>query len=273
VERQLKLLQVPRSSHYYKPVVNFGRNFSDSYVEDAMKEIYKDCPFYGVPRLTHELHRRGYGVNHKRVRRLQREMGMRTIYPRPKFNTSVPAPENRKYPYLLRDLEIERPNQVWATDITYTAVEGKRAFVIAIIDLFSRRVMGYRTTNTMEASGCVEVLDSAMKRYGKPEIFNSDQGSQFTGREFTDVLAREGVRISMDGRGRCLDNAKMERFWWSLKYEDIKLKDYESLNALRLGVQSYVNFYNSRRNHTALPGFQTPDEVYFSGCNLQSKVV
>ena len=178
--RQLKLLQVPRSSYYYKGVVNIDRNFSDSYVEDEMREIYRECPFYGIPRLTHELHKRGYKVNHKRVRRLQKEMGMRTIYPRPRFNTSVSAPENRKYPYLLRKLEIERPNQVWATDITYTAVEGKRAFVIAIIDLFSRRVMSCRTTNTMEAYGCVEVLDLAIKRYGKPEIFNSDQSSQFT---------------------------------------------------------------------------------------------
>jgi len=133
--------------------------------------------------------------------------------------------------------------------------------------------MGYKTTNTMEANGCVEVLDFAMSCYEKPEIFNSDQGSQFTSVKFTEVLIREGIRISMDGRGRCLDNAKMERFWWSLKYEDIKLKDYESLSALRLGVQSYVNFYNHRRNHTALPGLQTPDEVYFKGCNLQSKAV
>ena len=188
-------------------------------------------------------------------------MGMRTIYPRPKFNTSVPAPENRKYPYLLRDIEIERPNQVWATDITYTALEGKRAFVIAVIDLFSRRIMGYKTTNTMEANNCVEVLDSAMRRYGKPEIFNSDQGSQFTSTEFTEVLTREGIRISMDSRGRCLDNAKMERFCWPLKYEDLKLKDYENLNALRLGVQCQNKSSNSNRSGsfciTLYPDFQS----------------
>lgn len=232
--------------------------------------IYLDTPFYGVPRLTAELNRRGYNINHKRVSRLQKSLGLRTVYPRPRFNTSEGHPEHEKFPYLLRELKIERPNQVWATDITYTAVAGHRAFVIGIIDLFSRKVMSYKVTNTMDAYHCVETLQDGIKRYGCPEIFNSDQGSQFTSSEFTDVLKAHGIRISMDGRGRCLDNAKMERFWWALKYEDIKIKEYVSLPQLRFGVQHYVNFYNTKRLHSALR-YQTPDETYFATCNLQTK--
>lgn len=233
-------------------------------------EIYLDSPFYGVPRLTAELKRRGLKVNHKRVRRLQRSLGLRTVYPRPRFNTSEPHPEHEKFPYLLRKLEIERPNQVWATDITYTAVAGHRAFVIGIVDLFSRKVMAYNVVNTMDAFHCVETLQMAVNAFGAPEIFNSDQGSQFTGAEFIHELRSHQIQISMDGRGRCLDNAKMERFWWALKYEDIKIKEYNSLPQLRFGVQHYVNFYNTRRIHSALR-YQTPDEAYFGICNLQLK--
>jgi putative transposase len=248
-------------------VVNFPKRFKDSRVEDEMKDIYQECPFYGVPRMTLELKKRGYPVNHKRVRRLQHKIGLRTVYPRPKFRTSVSEPEHEKFPYLLRNTEIERPNHVWSTDITYTAVDGKRAFVIAILDWFSRRVLSYNVTNTMDTFHCVETLETAIRFHGLPDIFNSDQGSQFTSREFTNLLKEKEVRISMNGRNRCLDNAKMERFWWALKYEDIKLKDYQTLPQLRLGVQSYVNFYNSRRGHTALPDFKTPNEVYFGTCN------
>lgn len=231
--------------------------------------IYEHTPFYGVPRLTAELNRRGYNVNHKRVRRLQKALGLRTVYPRPHFNTSEPHPEHEKFPYLLRKLAIERPNQVWSTDITYTAVAGHRAFVIGIVDWFSRKVMAYNVVNTMDAFHCVDTLRMAVERFGKPEIFNSDQGSQFTSNEFIDELKSYGIRISMDGRGRCLDNAKMERFWWALKYEDIKIKEYVSLPQLRFGVQHYVNFYNVQRIHSALQ-YKTPDEVYFGTCNLRS---
>ncbi len=184
----------------------------------------------------------------------------------------MPAADPRSgslFPYLLRDMTIERPNQVWATDITYTAVSGHRAFVIGIIDLFSRKVMAYNVVNTMDAWYCVETLQEAVRRYGRPEIFNSDQGSQFTSAEFIRELKENGIRISMDGRGRCLDNAKMERFWWALKYEDIKIKEYLNLAQLRFGVQHYVNFYNSRRIHSALQ-YRTPDEVYFGTCNRQA---
>ena len=223
-----------------------------------------------------ELKRRGYKMNHKRIRRLHKELGLKTVYPRPKFNTSAPREDHRKYPYLLRNLLITRPNQVWATDITYTAVAGHRAFVIAIIDLFSRKALAYNVVNTMDTVHCIETLNLAVSKYGKPDIFNSDQGSQFTSREFTEILKNGGISISMDGKGRCLDNAKMERFWWALKYENIKIMDYLSLTQLRLGVQSYVNFYNSRRPHTALgkPGDHvTPDEAYFGACNRAENVV
>ncbi len=222
-------------------------------------------PFYGVLRTATELQRRGYKVNHKRVNRLRKELGLQTIYPRPRFNTSEPHPEHQKFPYLLRGLKIVRPNQVWSTDITYTAVNGNRAFVIGIVDWFSRKVMAYNVVNTMDSFHCVETLKIAITRFGKPEIFNSDQGSQFTSNEFVNALQEEGIQISMDGKGRCLDNAKMERFWWALKYEDIKIQEYESLSHLRIGVQSYVNFYNARRVPSALE-CQTPDEVYFGIC-------
>ena len=269
MNRQLKLLQVPHSSFYYKSRREISRTASDEQVKDEMLEIYMETPFYGVPRLTAELKRRGYRVNHKRVRRLQKCLNLRTVYPRPHFNTSEPHPEHVKFPYLLRKCKIERPNQVWSTDITYTAVAGHRAFVIGIVDWFSRKVLAYNVVNTMDAFHCVETLKTAMDFYGKPEIFNSDQGSQFTSSEFVTELRNHGIQISMDGRGRCLDNAKMERFWWALKYEDIKIKEYVSFPQLRFGVQHYVNFYNSRRIHSALQ-YRTPDEVYFGTCNRQT---
>lgn len=230
-------------------------------------DIHLKTPFYGTPRTTRLLQKMGYKVNHKRVWRLRKELGLKTVYPRPRFNTSAPCEAHRKYPYLLRGLDINRPNQVWATDITYTAVTGGRAFVIAIIDLFSRKVMAYNVVNTMDAEHCVETLNTALRRYGCPEIFNSDQGSQFTSDSFTNELKKRNIRISMDGKGRCLDNAKMERFWWALKYEDIYLSEYQSLTQMRLGVQSYVNFYNSKRIHSAL-GWKTPDEAYGQHCNV-----
>lgn len=229
-------------------------------------DIYLETPFYGVPRLTAEMQRRGFNINHKRVRRLQKSLGLRTVYPRPHFNTSEPHPAHEKFPYLLRNVKIEHPNQVWSTDITYTAVDGHRAFVIGIVDWFSRKLLAYNVVNTMDAFHCVETLKMAINRFGKPEIFNSDQGSQFTSTEFVSVLREQGITISMDGRGRCRDNAKMERFWWALKYEDLKIKDYVSLPQLRFGVQHYANFYNTRRIHSALR-YKTPDEVYFGTCN------
>ena len=270
VSRQLKLLKVPRSSYYYHSRRSVRSVASDEQAKDEIMDIYMHMPFYGVPRLTAELKRRGLTVNHKRVRRLRNELGLRAVYPRPRFNTSVAHPSHRKFPYLLRGLKIDHRNQVWSTDITYTTVNGHRAFVIGIVDWFSRKLMAYNVVNTMDAFHCVETLKMAIERHGKPEIFNSDQGSQFTSEEFVSKLERRGILISMDGRGRCRDNAKMERFWWALKYEDLKIKEYVSLPQLRFGVQRYVNFYNAQRLHTAL-GYKTPDEVYFGTCNSGKK--
>jgi len=269
INRQLRLLHIARSSFYYQSRRSIGKAASDEQAKDIIMDIYQESPFYGVPRLTAELKRRGVTVNHKRVRRLQKTLGLRTVYSRPHFNTSEPHPEHKKFPYLLRNLNIERPNQVWATDIIYTAVAGHRAFVIGIVDLFSRKVMAYNVVNTMDVFHCVETLQMAVERFGKPEIFNSDQGSQFTSSEFVNALKDNNIQISMDGRGHCLDNAKMERFWWALKYEDIKIKEYDNLPQLRIGVQSYINFYNRRRIHSALR-YKTPNEVYFGTCNLQT---
>jgi putative transposase len=236
-------------------------------IKEELMKMYIEIPFYGNPRMTEQLKQMGYDINSKRVYRLRKELGLKTVYPRPKFNTSEACPEHKKYPYLLHKLTIDHPNQVWATDITYTAVAGNRAFVIAIIDLYSRKVIAYNVVNTMDVEHCIETLEMALKRYGSPEIFNSDQGSQFTSKAFTDVLKNNNIRISMDGKGRCLDNAKMERFWWSLKYEDIKIKEYVSLPQLKRGVQHYVNFYNSRRIHSALE-YKTPNVVYQETCNI-----
>ena len=217
--------------------------------------------------MTEQLNRMGYSVNHKHVYRLRKELGLKTVYPRPKFNSSQSNAEHRKYPYLLHKLTIDHPNQVWATDITYTTVSGSRAFIIAIIDLYSRKVLACNVVNTMDVEHCMETLETALQKYGGTEIFNSDQGSQFTSRAFTETLKKHNIRISMNGKARCLDNAKMERFWWALKYEDIKLKEYTSLPQLRRGVQQYVNFYSTRRIHSALD-YKTPDAVYREACNM-----
>lgn len=235
-------------------------------------EIYRATPYYGVPRTTRQLQQMGYKVNHKRVWRLRKELNIQTAYPRPKFNTSTSCKEHKKFPYLLRGLKIISPNQVWATDITYTAIAGNRAYVIAIIDLYSRKVMAFNVVNTMDAEHCVETLKMALRHYGKPKIFNSDQGSQFTCVEFTEELEMHKIAISMDGKGRCLDNAKMERFWWSLKYEDIYLNDYQSLPQLQRGVQKYINFYNSRRIHSALD-WNTPDAAYRQALQSVTRVI
>lgn len=266
----MELLSVPRSSFYYKSKRNTREAFRDSVLQEEILLIYEKWPFCGYPRVTQALNKMGYKVNHKRVRRLRSELGLKTVYPRPRFNTSEANPSHKKYPYLLRNLAIEQPNQVWAIDITYTAVNGHRAYIIAIIDLFSRKVLSYAVVNTMDAEHCVEVLERAVRHYGRPDIFNSDQGSQFTSERFTSELIERKIKISMDGKGRALDNAKMERFWWALKYEDIKIKDYQSLPQLRLGVQSYVNFYNTKRYHSAL-AYQTPDEVYMQTCKEKNK--
>jgi putative transposase len=224
-------------------------------------EIHLEFPFYGSRNIAGELRDKGYKANRKRVQRLMRLMCLESVAPKP--NTSKPNEEHAVYPYLLRGLEIDRPNHVWATDITFIPVERGYAYLVAIMDWHSRRVLSWRLSNTIDASFCVEALQEAISRYGLPEIFNSDQGSQFTSADFTEVLLEAGVKISMDGKGRCIDNVFVERLWRSLKYEDIYLKAYANLAEARAGIARYFTFYNERRRHQAL-GNQTPAAFYDS---------
>ncbi len=258
VAAQCRVLDIARSTAYYQPAPPVSAEDLD--LMRQIDEIYLQWPFYGTRRMRDELHRRGFLVNRKRVQRLMRLMGLQAIYPRRR--TSQPAPGHRIYPYLLRGLSIDRPNQVWATDITYIPMAQGFMYLVAILDWHSRRVLSWRLSNTLDTDFCVEALEEALRRYGPPEIFNTDQGAQFTATAFTDVLKRHHVQISMDGKGRWVDNVFVERLWRSIKYEDIYLKAYETPVALRAGLDRYFRFYNTQRGHAALDR-QTPDEVYF----------
>ena len=223
-------------------------------------EQYTRTPFYGIRRMTFALQGRGHCVNHKRVQRLMRQMGIEAIHPKPKL--SQRNEEHKIYPYLLRGLEIDQPNQVWATDITYIRMHRGFVYLVAIMDWFSRYVLSWSVSVTMDVHFCLEAIEKALSQ-GKPGIFNSDQGSQFTSREFTGLLLGAGIRISMDGRGRVFDNIFIERLWRSLKYEEVYLKEYENVLSCIEGLRAYFRFYNDERPHQAL-GYKTPKEVYFA---------
>jgi len=225
----------------------------------AIDRQFLDTPFYGVRQMTWHLRAEGWQVNVKRVRRLMRKMGLMPIYQRPR--TSIPAPGHKIYPYLLRDLVIDRPNQVWCTDITYIPLARGFLYLVAIMDWWSRKVLAWRLSNTMEAAFCVDALEEAIDRYGKPDIFNTDQGSQFTSWDFTQKLKRAGIRISMDGKGRWLDNVFVERLWRSLKYECVYLHAWPGSRAARDGIGAWISFYNQQRPHAAHSG-RTPDAAY-----------
>jgi putative transposase len=223
-----------------------------------LDEQYTRTPFYGVLRMTAWLQRQGYDVNEKRVRRLLRTMGLMAIYPSPK--TSQPAPAHRIYPYLLRGVPITRPNFVWSTDITYIRMQHGFVYVVAIMDWYSRYVLSWHLSNSLETHFCTEALDHALADR-TPEIFNSDQGAQFTSLEFTSRLLNKGVRISMDGRGRALDNVFVERLWRAVKWEEVYVNTYHSVHDAWHGLRRYFDFYNHERPHQAL-GYRTPAEVY-----------
>lgn len=223
---------------------------------------YTATPFYGSRRMTAHLRATGVRVNRKRVQRLMRKQGLAGMAPGPQ--TSRPHPEHRVYPYRLRGVVIDRPGQVWSTDVTYLRLRHGFVYLVAIIDWYSRKVLSWRLSNTLDAAFCVDCLGEALQRHGAPEIFNTDQGSQFTSAAFLEVLQAHSVQISMDGRGRALDNIFVERLWRSVKYEDIYLKDYEDVQALWVGLTEYFAFYNHERPHQAL-GYATPDQVYQSG--------
>lgn len=226
-----------------------------------LDEQYTRTPFYGVRRMTAWLRTQGYAVNRKRVRRLLRQMGLETIYSKPR--TTQAHAEHRIYPYLLRGMPITRSNQVWSTDITYIRLHAGFVYLVAIMDWFSRYVLSWAVSITLDVGFCLEALDEALS-VAKPDIFNSDQGSQFTSLDFTGRLAASGIRISMDGRGRALDNVFVERLWRSVKYEEVYLKDYETPRAAIQGLRQYFDFYNGQRLHQALD-YQTPATVYFGG--------
>jgi putative transposase len=228
-------------------------------------EQYLRTPYYGTRRMVVWLQRQGQIVNRKRVQRLMRLMGIEAIYQKP--NTSKKHPENKIYPYLLRDIKIDRANQVWCTDITSIPMAKGFLYLVVIMDWASRCVLSWRLSNTMDADFCVEALEEALTRYGRPEIFNSDQGSQFTSADFTGVLKREGIQISMDGRGRFLDNIFVERLWRSLKYEEVFTKAYATVAEARSGIGHYLAHYNTERPHQTL-NYQTPREVFEASASL-----
>ena len=261
VVRQCELAAVARSTLYAHSQPAAVADESDLLFFSLIDQEYTRRPFYGSRRMVVFLKKSGHEVNRKRVQRLMRQMGLAGMAPGP--NTSRPHPEHRIYPYLLRGVAVIRPSQVWSTDITYIRLERGFAYLVAIIDWYSRKVLSWRLSNSMDAAFCVDCLEDALETYGKPEVFNSDQGSQFTSIAFTDVLKREGVTISMDGRGRALDNIFVERLWRSVKYEDIYLKGYGTMCELTLGLTEYFTFYNHERPHQSLAS-QTPAQVYKS---------
>lgn len=260
VVRQCELTAVTRSTVYAhrRPIIMDDNEWLLCRLMDAE---YTRRPFYGSRRMVVYLTKVGHLVNRKRVQRLMRQMGLAGMAPGP--NTSRAHPENRIYPYLLRGVAVVRPQQVWSADITYIRLARGFAYLVAIIDWYSRKVLSWQLSNSMDAAFCVDCLEEAIRRYDRPEIFNSDQGSQFTSAAFIDVLKREEVAISMDGRGRALDNIFVERLWRTVKYEDIYLRGYNDMRELTLGLMQYFTFYNQERPHQSLAN-QTPDRVYES---------
>jgi putative transposase len=251
------LLDISRSGLYYQPV---GISEEDLTLMKLIDRQYLATPFYGARKIAAWLKGQGRMVNRKRVQRLMRVMGLHVIYRRPR--TSLPAPDHKIYPYLLRDMKITRPNQVWAADITYIPMARGFLYLVAIIDWYSRYVLSWRLSNTLDAGFCVEALEEALRK-GRPEIFNTDQGSQFTGEAFTGLLKQRGIRISMDGKGSYNDNLFIERLWRSVKYEEVYLKAYQDAREARIGLGNYFRFYNTERPHQT-HGYRTPAEVYNS---------
>jgi putative transposase len=256
--RQCDLLDLPRSSFYYQPVTVNPQNL---HLMKLIDKEYTEHPFYGIRRMTAWLRSQGEPVNHKRVARLMRQMGLEAIYPRPR--TTIPADNVRKYPYLLKEVTVTTPNQVWSTDITYIRLKKGFIYLVAVIDWYSRYVLAWELSNTLDMQFCLDALEAALK-LGHPQIFNTDQGSQFTSPAFTDILEREHIRISQDGKGRAFDNIFVERLWRTVKYEEVYLKSYPSLTEAYHSLKAYFAFYNQQRLHQSL-GYKTPAEIHFQG--------
>ena len=257
IRRQCELLGANRSGLYYEPM---GESQENLRLMRLMDEQYTRAPFYGSRRMTEWLITQGHGVNRKRVSRLMEVMGIEAVYPKPRL--SRPGEGHKIYPYLLRGVTVDRPDQVWSTDITYIRMAQGFVYLVAVMDWFSRFVLSWSLSLTMEIDFCIEALRSALRR-GRPDIFNSDQGVQFTSEKFTGELAAKDIAISMDGRGRCMDNIFIERLWRSLKYEEVYLKDYASVTEARTGIDRYLRFYNQERLHQSLD-YRTPAVVYLA---------
>jgi putative transposase len=259
IARQCALVNLPRSSFYYAPCGESPLNLE---LMDLIDKRYTKMPSCGVPKMTEYLRRDGWHVNPKRVRRLMHKMGLEAVTGHRK-RLSQPGKEHRIYPYLLRDLKIEQPNQVWCSDITYIGLPGGFVYLVAVMDWFSRYVLAWELSNTIDASFCVDTLVRAL-RHGRPGIFNTDQGCQFTSAEFTKTLSDADVRISMDGRGRCFDNIFIERLWRTVKYEEVYLRDYRDVSEAYRSLARYFKLYNEERIHENL-GYRTPAEIHFAG--------
>lgn len=256
IQRQCALVSISRSAFYYQPAGETPLNLA---LMRLIDEQFLETPFYGARQMARHLRRRGHVVGRKRVRRLMAKMGLTAIYQKPR--TSEPHPAHRTYKYLLRHLAIDRPNHVWCADITYIPMRRGFLYLVAIMDWATRKVLAWRLSNTMDAEFCIQALEDALAQYGVPEIFNTDQGGQFTSPRFTDILKDAGARISMDGRGRWMDNVFIERLWRSMKYECVYLHAFETGSELRAGLTRWVNHYNADRPHSGLGG-RTPDEAY-----------
>jgi putative transposase len=256
IANQCRVLKISKSTFYYKkkPVKQ-----EDLDLMRLIDEQYLEHPSFGSRSMRRFLEKKSYKINRKRVQRLMRQMGIEAIYPKPR--TSIPHPEHKVYPYLLRKMPIKTPNKVWAADITYVPMGRGFMYLVAIMDWHSRKVLSWRVSNTLETDFCVNALEEAIDNYGKPEIFNTDQGTQFTSKDFIGVLKSNHIQISMDGRGRCLDNVFIERLWWTVKYHFLYLWAFENGTELRKGLQKWFRFYNQERSHQALDEM-TPDEVY-----------
>jgi putative transposase len=257
IVRQCELVSISRSGFYYEPTGETPLNLALMRLIDGQ---FLETPFYGARQMARHLRRQGYVVGRKRVRRLMARMGLAAIYQKPR--TSEPHPGHRTYKYLLRGLTIDGPNQVWCADITYIPMRCGFLYLVAVMDWATRKVLAWRLSNTMDAEFCIRALEEALSRFGAPEIFNTDQGSQFTSPRFTEILKDAGVRISMDGRGRWMDNVFIERLWRSMKYECVYLHAFETGSELRAGLTRWIGYYNADRPHSAFGG-RTPDEMYY----------
>jgi len=256
IRRQCKILSLNRSSLYYERV---GLSEEDQRILDEMDKIYLDFPIYGSRRMSRELKRRGFKVGRHKARSLMRILGVEAIYPRKRL--SFPDKEHQIYPYLLRDVEIDRPDIAWAADITYIRLKHGFVYLVAVMDLYSRYIVSWRISTTLESNFCCEALKEALER-GQPEYFNTDQGAQFTSLDFTSILKEEKIKISMDGKGRVIDNIFIERFWRTLKYEEVYLRSYETVAECKQSIGVYIKKYNQLRLHQSLNEYDTPCEAY-----------